>query len=178
MSRLREVLIVVALLGVGVATGSAGTWANWASAAQTAGNEVGTGTIALVDDDNGSSVFVFSGISPGTQPQRCVQVRNAGTASVNVELYGTVSGELKDHMTIKVLRGTKGGSCAAPGTTAVLYDGELAAFPTSTTGTRIQPAPVWEPSDQYPYIFEIFLRNDPGAQGKTASVGMSWKATP
>ena len=178
MRRLREILIIVALLGIGVATGSAGTWANWAAAAQNTGNAVGTGTIALVDDDNGSSVFVFSGISPGPQPQRCVLVRNAGTASVNVELYGEVSGELEDHMTIKVLRGDKGGTCTAPGATSVLYDGELNAFPTSTTGTRIQPSPIWEPSDQYPYLFEIVLRDDPAAQGKSASVGMSWRATP
>ena len=178
MRLVRQGLIVMTLLGVGVATGSAGTWADWAAATENTTNTIGTGTVALTDDDNGSSIFVFTGISPGTQASRCVLVRNAGTAAVNVELVGSVSGELKDHMTIKVTRGSKGASCASPGMGTVLYDGELNAFPTSTTGTPIAPAPVWEPADQYPYLFQIVLRNDPGAQGKSASVGMSWRARP
>lgn len=175
MRRLREVLIVVALLGVGLASGGAGTWAKWAAATENGGNVVRTGTVALTDDDNGSSVFVFAGITPGAQPSRCVLVRNAGTASVSVELYGTVTGELKDHMTIRVTRGQQGRTCASPGTATELYNGELSLFPNST-GTPIAPAPVWQPADQYPYIFELVLRNDPAAQGKTASVGMTWKA--
>ena len=178
MKRLREGLIIVALLGIGAVTGTAGTWADWAAATENTANSIGTGTIAITDDDNGSSVFVFTGISPGAQTPRCVLVRNAGTASVNVELFGSVSGELKDHMTIKVTRGSKGASCGSPGAGTVLYDGELNAFPTSTNGTPIAPSPAWAPSDQYPYLFDLTLRNDPAAQGKTASVGMSWRAKP
>ena len=175
MRRLREGLVLVALLGIGVTAGGAGTYATWAAATENAGNSVTTGTVALTDSDGGSSVFVFSGISPGAQPARCVLVTNSGTAAVSVGLYGTVSGDLDDHMSIKVTRGDQGASCATPGTGTVIYDGELSAFPTSTAAITTPPA--WAPGEKYPFTFELTLRNEPGAQGKTASVGMTWKAS-
>ena len=173
MRRFRELLVLVLLLGIGLAAGSAGTWADWAAATQNTGNSVATGTVALSDSDNGSSVFVFSGISPGPQPSRCVLVTNAGTVGVDVALTGTVSGALKDHMTIKVTRGAKNATCASPGAGTVLYDGELNTFPSS--GTSLETTG-WGAGDKHPYVFELTLRNDPAAQGQTASVGMRWDA--
>lgn len=175
MRRVREALLLTSLLGAGIAAGGATTWAGWAAATQSTGNQIATGSVALTDSDNGSSVFVFSGISPGAQPARCVVVTNAGTVPVDVSLTGTVSGSLKDHMTIKVTRGAKDASCASPGTGTVLYDGELNAFPSS--GTSLETTD-WVPGEQRPYVFELTLRNDPGAQGQTASVGMTWEAQP
>ena len=173
MRRVREALLLISLLGLGVAAGGASTWADWAAATQNTGNTVATGSVALSDSDGGSSVFAFSGISPGAQPSRCVLVTNAGTVGVDVLLNGTVTGSLKDHMTIKVTRGAKNATCASPGTGTVLYDGELNAFPSS--GTSLQTTG-WAPGDKHPYVFELTLRNDPAAQGQTASVGMTWEA--
>lgn len=175
MRRLREGLVLIALLGIGLAAGGAGTYASWAAATENTGNRFATGTVSLTDSNDGTSVFTFTGIRPGPQTKQCVLVTNTGTASVNVQLYGTVSGDLDDHMSIKVTRGALGGDCTTTGTGTVIYDGELNAFPTSAA--PITTPPTWAAGHRYPFVFELVLRDEPGAQGKTASVGMTWKAT-
>ncbi|CAA9537010.1 MAG: hypothetical protein AVDCRST_MAG85-4227 [uncultured Solirubrobacteraceae bacterium] len=175
MRRLREGLLLVALLGIGLAAGGAGTYASWAASSENTGNSIKTGTVALTDSNDGNSVFTFTGIRPGPQTKQCVLVTNAGTTTVDVQLYGAVSGDLKDHMTIKVTRGAEGGDCTTPGAGPVVYEGELNAFPTSAA--PITTPPSWSAGHKYPFVFELVLRDEPGAQGKTASVAMTWKAT-
>ena len=176
MNRLRDALLLVLLLGVGIAAGGGGTFAKWSSATDNTGNQLRTGTMD-VSVNSSTPMFAMAGVVPGTQPSKCVVVTNSGTVKTTVALYGQISGTLVPYLTMKVDRGQKGGTCASPGSSTTIYDGALGSFPT-TSGGAIADAGEWMPADSYPYTFTLTLANDPGAQGKTATVGMTWEGRP
>lgn len=177
MSRVRDGLLLLILLGAGIATGGGGTFANWSSTAQHPNNLVRTGQLDVAVNSS-TPMFAMGSAAPGWQPAKCVVVTNSGTVKTNVGLYGQISGALVPYLKLKVTRGQKGASCAAPGAGTVIFsEAWLNTFPT-TSGAAIVPAPQWDPGDSYPYTFELWLDSDAAAQGKTATIGMTWGATP
>ena len=176
MTRLRDFLVLVVLLGVGITAGSGGTFAKWSSATDNPNNQIKTGTID-VSVNSSTSMFAMTGVVPGPQPSKCVVVTNTGTTKIGVGIYGQISGNLVPYLTMKITRGQKGGTCASPGSPTVIYDAALGSFPT-TSATAQEDAGEWNVNDSYPYTFQLTLANDPNAQGKTATIGMTWEGRP
>jgi predicted ribosomally synthesized peptide with SipW-like signal peptide len=175
MKRAREVLMLLLLLGLGLAGGGIGTFASWAASTQNDGNQLATGTVDLTDSDGGSTVFNITNVSPSAPPApRCVVVTNSGSLAVQVALYASVSGQLKDYLSMKVSRGAVGGTCASPGATTVLFDSTLTTFPTTSGSAIVDPA-TWAAGQSRPFIFEFTVANDENAQGKSVSIGMTWE---
>ncbi len=177
MRRARDLLLLVVLLGVGTAAGGGGTFAKWTSAAENTGNSLATGTID-VNLSSSTALFSLASASPGAQPSKCVVVRNDGTVKTKVALYGEVTGDLAPYLKLKVTRGQKGATCAAPGTGTVIFgDAALSGFPTSSA-TALEGVTEWAAGDSYPYTFELTLLSDSAAQGKKAGIAMTWEGRP
>jgi hypothetical protein len=161
------------------------------------GNSVTAGTVALSDNDDGTAALTLSGAQPGDGTSGCVIVRHAGTTAATVRLYGTVGGTgLAEHLTLTVTRGTIGGT-PAPGSctgfaadttswrglgAGVLYEGSLAAFPTSTGTALADPvtaAPTeWTDGEEHAYRLQVTLPSgtSAAAQGLTAKLAFTWQA--
>ncbi len=177
MSRVRDLLLLVVLLGAGVTVGSGGTFAKWSSAADNAGNRVATGTMDISVNST-TPMFAMGSAAPGPQPSKCVVVKNDGSVKTKVALYGQVSGDLVPYLKLKVSRGQKGATCAAPGSPTVIFaEAALSTFPTTSAGA-IQDAGEWAPGDSYPYVFDLTLLSDANAQGRPATIGMTWEGRP
>jgi predicted ribosomally synthesized peptide with SipW-like signal peptide len=177
MSRLRDALLLLVLLGAGIATGGGGTFAQWSSSSENPGNSVATGRIDIAVGSS-TPMFAMGSAAPGWQPTKCVVVTNAGTLSTKVGVYGQISGTLVPYLRLRVTRGQKGATCASPGTTtSVFSEAWLNTFPTTSGGAIVNGGP-WASGDSYPYLFALWLDSDPAAQGKTATIGMTWEATP
>ena len=96
---------------------------------------VGTGTLALTDDDTALRMFTATGIKPGATGTRCIAVSSSGSPAA-VRLYGTgrsSSNGLSAALRLTISLGTGGSArnCSGFTATATPYTGTLAAFPTS-----------------------------------------------
>ena len=112
-----------------------------------------------------------------------------------MRLSGATGGTgLANYLDLIVTRGTLTagaafGSCASftPDATnylgsgsGIIYTGTVAGFPAAGAGALVDPsAPgaTWNTGDIHSYRFQATLRNDPAAQGKTASPSFTWEAT-
>src|SRR3954454_4742959 len=184
-----KIKLVAAALAV-VATSvvwSGGTFSTFNKTSSMPGNSVGAGTVVLTDNDAGTSPLSMSGVMPGDSDTACILVSYTGSAPATVRFYGTVGGSgLAPYLNFTVTRGTftgtpAAGSCTgftADATGSLLYTGLLSALPT-TTGTAIaDPAASWTSGDNRGYKLQWTLPSGvaAAAQGKTASVDVTWQA--
>jgi len=182
MTRLREVLVGLICLGLGIGLGGAGTFSAWGSQSASAGNRVSAGDVELADDDADVPIYTVGSAQPGAQPPKCIVVRNSGSIPAYVRVYATVSGGLAPYLQLKITRGTAtsptGGSCATfaadTGAGATVFDGRLNTFPTTSATALSEPGP-WAVAEAHAYRFELTLDGDPGGQGLTASASFTWE---
>jgi hypothetical protein len=122
-------------------------------------------------------------------------VTYSGSAPAQVRIFGAPGGTgLSNYLDLIVTRGTIAAgaafnSCAtfAPDASnylgsgnGVIYSGTVAAFPAAGAGALVDPSAAgatWNTGDVHTYRFQATLRNDPAAQGKTASPSFTWEAT-
>jgi hypothetical protein len=149
-------------------------------------NQVGTATIALSDNDSGTAMFNnVSGIVPGTNYDRCIDVTYTGTADpLPVLLYAsaTPTGTLAPYLNLTVDIGADTpdafGTCTSFVPSSTLYTGTLSGF-ASTYGSYATGLSTWDPSTTSPdtrtFRFRLAVQSDPNAQGKTTTFGLSWE---
>lgn len=181
MTRTREILILVVLVGLGITAGGATTFAAFADATSSAGNQVKAGDLELTGEGATSATFAVSGLAPGVTQSRCVLVHNTGTLAAQVRLYGRVSGDLAPYLDLVVTRGTAtsttDASCAsfqADAGGGILFDDALSLFPTTAAGALVETA-AWAAGEAHAYRFDLVLRSDAGGQGHSATVGFTWE---
>jgi len=181
MTRTREFLILVVIVGLGITAGGATTFAAFAGATSSAGNQIKAGDLVLTGEGAASATFGVNGAQPGVKQSRCVLVRNAGTLDAEVRLYGQVTGELAPYLDLVVTRGTAtsttDASCASfqPDVGGgVLFDEALSLFPTTAESALVEPA-AWSPGEAHAYRLDLVLRSDAGGQGLAADVSFTWE---
>ncbi len=121
-------------------------------------------------------------------------IKYNGNPSARVRLYGVLSGTgLDNYIDFKVTRGSSpsatNGSCAdfKADTTNYLGDGSgvifkdlLSAFPMTFESADDEPAQAdrerWTNNERHTYKFEVKLRSDNAAQGKTVGFQLHWEA--
>ena len=87
MRRLRAVLATVLIVGaVGLVAG-AGTFAAFSATSVNAGNTFAAGTVALSDNDAGSSMYGVANRVPGDSVTTCIRVTYTGSLAADVKLY-------------------------------------------------------------------------------------------
>lgn len=152
-----------------------------------ASNSWATGSIALSDDDGGSSaMFSVTGMMPGDTVQKCIVVTYTGAVDPTaVKLYTTVvDSDLAAHLDVTVKEGT-GGSFSDCSTftpvNTIVNNSTLSAFATSHSDYS-NGAGVWNPTttgDKQTYEFTVTLGTDTpsSAQGGSATATFTWETT-
>jgi hypothetical protein len=186
-----------AVLAAASGAWSAATWSALSDTSVTPANAVSTGSVDLSDNDSGGGLLMLGSARPGDSVTGCIQVTYSGSAPAKVRLFGATAGGtgLADHLDLTVTRGTVAagagfGSCTTftPDATdylgsgsGVVYAGTLADFPADGAGALADPtasaAATWNSGDVHTYRFRATLRNDPAAQGTTATPSFTWEAT-
>ena len=181
----RLVLVGAALLAL--ATSTALVWqsayATFTDAAPAVAATVGTGTLALADDDAGSTLFAVGRLKPGGSGVRCITVSATGTSPSEIRFYGTgrsVTRGLDAALRLTVRSGTGGttSSCTGFQSTATVYDGTLAGFTAAdfasglgTWTTTGAPA-----TRTYQIGYALATTAPTSAQGGTAGLSFVWEA--
>jgi hypothetical protein len=176
---------------------TAATWSALSDTSATPANAVAAGSVALADNDSGSGLLVLGSARPNDSVTGCIRVAYSGSGPAKVRLFGTTAGGtgLASYLDLIVTRGTlpagaAAGSCTTftPDATdylgsgsGVIYTGTVAAFPAAGAGALVDPtaaaAATWNAGEVHSYRFRATLRNDPAAQGTTATPSFTWEAT-
>jgi predicted ribosomally synthesized peptide with SipW-like signal peptide len=178
-----KVLASVAALSLFAAVGGWGTYSAFTDTTQSSGSTFSSGTVHITDDDAGSALFALTGLVPGVQALKCINVTNAGdVAFSNVALSAATSGALAGALQVTIDKGTgaTGGaasSCANfTSTVTGLVSGLLNALPTSASPADDSSS--WAVGATRSY--RVTVKLDPLAastyQGKTASLDLTWTA--
>ena len=138
-----------------------------------------TGTISLVDDDGGRSLFDLRDIAPGRPFEQCVEVSYEGTLlPVELTVLAEAEGELAGFLETRIESGTGGGfdSCAAFTPDDVVYR-RNPRRPGCVRG-RPRSATLYNTGDSRSFRirFEVADTND--ALGLTTTAGFIWEVRP
>jgi hypothetical protein len=195
MTRLRRGLVAALVVGVLATVAGTATWSAFSNSSTNSGNRFESGTVTITDNDNSGTLVSLANATPGTTATGCIKVSYDGSLDASVKLLGTVSGSLAQYLTVKVTRGTDGGSsfpgCGSftPDTrdyvgqgAGVLYNGNLSSFPTSYAAGITDPdnssgaTETWSSGEAHAYKLEVTLQNDTAAEGQSANTSFTWEA--
>lgn len=185
---------LVALVVTGVV---AAVHSSFTSTVRNGASSFRAGEIHLSDDAPASALFSMSGIKPGDTQSRCVTVRHTATGGLasTVRLYGSTSSTASDglglapYLTLAVTRGSfsgaapAGNGCAGfvadtdgPDDPVVLFNGNLADYPSSWNVGLVDPDGSWSDGDSAVYRFTVTAQDDDRAQGQDATAEFDFEA--
>lgn len=143
-----------------------------------AGNSFEAGTVELVDDDLGRSLFDLTNMAPGRPVEECITVSYEGTIlPVEVTLGATTSGELAPYLSVEVESGNGGGfgSCDGFEPAQSVFSGTIwtmAALDPRVVGT------LRNQGDGITFRFRFELLDDGRAVGQATALDFVWEAVP
>ncbi|HMJ94522.1 MAG TPA: hypothetical protein VK486_01640 [Thermoleophilaceae bacterium] len=190
-----RLLASAAVLTLASGAWSSATWSALSDSSVTPANTVTAGSVDLSDNDSGGGLLALGSARPNDSVTGCIRVTYSGSAPAKVRIFGAPGGTgLASYLDLVVTRGTVSaaagfGSCTTftPDATnylgsgaGVIYTGTVAGFPAAGAGALVDPSAsgaTWNTGDVHSYRFSATLRNDPNAQGKTASPSFTWEAT-
>lgn len=188
MSRSRRVLASILVVGcVGLVAG-AGTFAAFSSTSLNAGNTFAAGTVAISDNDAGSSMYSVANRIPGDSVTSCIRVTYSGSLAADVKLYSLSSVDTVDqYLDLTVQKGSMPAGTAFPSCTgfsseATIFSGTVNGFKTSNggygSGIAANPGGQtrWNQNDTLVYRFTVTLQNSLAAQGLTSTTAFTWEA--
>ena len=169
---------------------AAQTWAALSGATTNAGNTFSAGTVALADNDGGSTaMFTFTDQRPGVVDTSCIRVGYTGSLSATVRLHAAVTGSLGPYLHVTVTRGSDPSpafdSCTSFTPDAidytgqgngVLWSGPLSAFPAGYAAGIADPAVPWTSGTSTSYRFSVTIADDDAAQGLSSTAAFTWEA--
>lgn len=144
----------------------------------TAGAALSSGTISLVDDDQGRSLFDLGAMAPGRPVTRCLEVVYDGTIlPVNLAMRAESAGTLTSFLDVSVEEGTGGAfeDCGGFRATRPVFAGTLAEL---TANGWIPLSRMVNTGDTRTYRVRIELQDTDEALGQTARAEFLWEATP
>lgn len=173
-----------------VADSGAQTWAALSGTTANTGNQFAAGTVALTDNDGGSTpMFTFTNQRPGVVENSCIRVNYSGSLSATVKLYAATTGTLAPYVNLTVTRGSDASpafdSCTSFSPDAinyigqgngVVYQGTLAAFPTTYATAVSDPAASWTTGTSVSYRFSVQIADVNAAQGLSSTGTFTWEA--
>lgn len=137
-----------------------------------------SGTISLVDDDGGRSLFDLTNMAPGRPVVHCIEVSYDGTiVPVDLAMRAESSGDLASYLDVVVESGRGGGfaDCSGFSGQGQVYAGTLADL----TAVGWLPLGTLVNSGQavtYRVTFELQDRQE--ALGRAATVSFVWEVAP
>ncbi len=143
-----------------------------------AANTFESGTITLVDDDGGRSLFDLSDMAPGRPTDRCIEVVYQGSiVPVALRLTTEAAGELAPYLTLTLEEGRGGGfeTCDGFEPTEPLFQGSLDELASIRT---IELGRIHNVGDSRSFRFRFDLADRREALGRVASADFVWEVTP
>lgn len=143
-----------------------------------AGTTFSSGTIELIDDDQGRSLFDLSDMAPGRPAQRCLDVTYQGSIlPVDLTLIGEFTGPLAHYLEATIEQGTGGSfeSCNSFEADETIFSGTLEDL--ATLG-RIDLGTIINTGDKREFRVTFDLADEQDALGLEASASLVWEASP
>ncbi len=170
MAKKQKVLLSTMVVGVLCGLTSLGVFGLFSATTQNAGNEISTGTVAISDNDSGSSLYNITGAKPGDTVSKCIRTTYTGSLPADVHLYtASPPGALAPYVDLVITKGTQASSTfpactgfAADG--AALFTGTLQSFEQTrnTFALGIDTAPTghatWLTNDSVVYKIDATLQ--------------------
>lgn len=144
----------------------------------TATTAVSSGTISLVDDDQGRSLFDLSAMAPGRPVVRCIEVVYDGTIlPVELALAAEADGSLAQFLDVTVDEGAGGSFETCEGFTVIrpVYAGTLAELAGSEW---LQLGRMVNTGDSRTFRVRLSLQDTQDALGQSTSADFIWEVTP
>jgi hypothetical protein len=150
-------------------------------------NTVSSAAVDLTDNDGTTAMFNVTGLMPGVNQVRCIQVTYTGnTDPTAVRLYrsSVPTNDLAPYLNLTVESGsmptgTGFSGCAGFTVGATEYTGTLDGFATTRTGYGdAVSVTAWDPSvngEIRTFRFTISVQDVPAAEGKSTNFGFSWE---
>ena len=172
------------------------TFAAYTATNDNTGNVVGSGTVKLSNNGDGSSMLSLSAALPGATTSACIKVTYDGSLPATVRLHGTTTGSgLDAYLDLKITRGTyspsdpafksctsfqaDGANYIGAGN-GVIYNGTLQAFPDDYASGLVDPQSgspeSWTTGEPHVYKIEATLQSNFAAQNKDATQAFKWEA--
>ena len=142
------------------------------------GSALTSGTISLVDDDSGRSLFDLSDMAPGRPVERCLQVVYEGSiVPVDLILAADASGRLGEFLDLSIEEGVGGTfeSCDDFVATGYVYQGTLSDL---ATGESLDLGRILNTGEGRTYRFAFDLRDEQDALGLVTTADFVWEVTP
>ena len=193
MSRTKKILASLIVLGLVATLGGWATFSAFSSTTSNTNNSFAAGTVNIGDNDAGAAMYNVAGMKPGDSVTSCIKVTYTGSLNARVRLYASVTGTLKNYLTLTVTRGTDStptfDNCTTfvPDATdyngnglGVVYSGLLSNFPADWAAGIVDPKAAspetWTTGEAHVYKFVISMNNDTAAQGLSSTAAFSWEA--
>ena len=156
--------------------------------ASNAGNSASAASVTITSDVPASSpLFDLKDWQPGEDDTvaRCIAVRNGGSIALplSLRLDGAPSGELGSYVDMKIERGsrpaaTDSSDCDGFEASGVVFDDELAAFPTARASAVSDGGSPVAAGAERAYRITWHLQDDEDAEGTSISgVNFLWETT-
>lgn len=152
-------------------------------------NQVTAAAVDLTDTDSGTAMFNQSGLMPGTNVQKCIEVTYTGNVDpLPVQIYasGAPTGTgLATYLNLTIdVAGANGdafGTCTnfgLVGGSTNVYTGTLASFASTYPSYASSRATTWDPTGSgqaRAFRFTVSVQDNPLAEGLTSTFGFSWE---
>lgn len=142
-----------------------------------ASNQFESGTITLVDDDQGRSLIGLENMAPGRPVSRCIEVTYTGSVlPVDLTLAAIGKGDIAPFIDVVVEDGSGGGfdDCVGFESEELIYEGVLADL----ERTPLDLGRIRNTGESLSFRFTFDLRDDADAVGRVGSVDFIWEAEP
>jgi hypothetical protein len=143
-----------------------------------AGTAVGSGTVSLIDDDEGQALFDLQDMAPGRPVIRCIEVVYEGTIlPVDLAVRAEAAGALAGYLDVTIVEGTGGGfeTCEGFAATSSVFAGTLAQL----HDAGWQPlGPMVNTGDRRTYRITFDVQDRQEALGLATNADFTWEATP
>jgi hypothetical protein len=148
-------------------------------------NQVTAASVDLTDNDSGTAMFNnVTGLMPGTNVDRCIDVTYSGTVdptAVLLYINGTPTGTLGQYLNLTIDIGNDTAdpfrTCTTFASTGTLYNGTLdgfvAAHPNYAGGLT-----TWDPAgspETKTFRFRLAVQDNAAAEGLSSTFGFSWE---
>ena len=136
------------------------------------------GTVSLVDDDRGRSLFDLSDMAPGRPAVECIVVTYDGSIlPVDLSVRAQGDGPLLPYLHVTVEEGDGGGfrDCEGFEPTDELYEGDLEEL---VRRNRVGLGTLNNTGDKRSFRVEFELADEQAALGLSAEASFEWEVTP
>jgi hypothetical protein len=144
----------------------------------TSGSAVASGTIALVDDDQGRALFDLGDMVPGRSEKRCIEVVYAGSIlPVELAMRAEAGGELAPLLDVTVQEGEGGGfdSCEGFEPAREVFSGTLADL---ASEDWVDLGRMVNSGESRTYMIEFAVQDRQDALGIATNADFTWEAAP